>query len=221
MKKFEGFPVHFNFTRVPSPFVTEILPEIEHLGELIISLYYFWRIEQMEGDFRYVRKKDIFQDEKLISKIGIEELEIGLNKAVDRGTLLICQIEIDGVITDLIFVNTERGKNAITAIADGLWTPTGDPEVPISLDMDRPNIFRLYEENIGPLTPLIGDALKDAEKIFPSDWIMEAIGKSVENNARSWRYVLAILERWQEEGKNVQTQENRRSSEKARKKYTE
>jgi len=36
---------------------------------------------------------------------------------------------------------------------------------------ERPNIFKLYEENIGPLTPLIADALKDAEKTYPPEWV--------------------------------------------------
>jgi DNA replication protein DnaD len=41
----------------------------------------------------------------------------------------------------------------------------------------------------------------------------------VENNARKWRYVEAILERWQEKGRDEQ--EDRRDSEKARRKYAE
>ena len=65
---------------------------------------------------------------------------------------------------------------------------------------ERPNIFKLYEENIGPLTPLIADALKDAEKTYPPDWVAEALGIAVKNNKRNWKYVEAILRRWKEEG---------------------
>jgi DNA replication protein DnaD len=32
-------------------------------------------------------------------------------------------------------------------------------------------------------------------------WAEEAIELAVENNVRKWRYVLAILERWRQEGK--------------------
>jgi DNA replication protein DnaD len=32
-------------------------------------------------------------------------------------------------------------------------------------------------------------------------WVEEAIHLAVENNARNWRYILAILERWRQEGK--------------------
>ncbi len=221
MTKFEGFPSQFNYASIPHPFFKDILLEIDDLNELIISIYYFWRIDQMEGDFRYLRKSELLGDSRLVEKIGEEELDIGLEKAVERGTFLMAEVELDNKIVELYFVNTVRGQNAVKKVQQGLWSPSGDPGYPITLDMDRPNIFQLYEENIGALTPLIADSLKETEKLYPPEWIIEAITKSVENNARSWRYVLAILERWQEEGKNVQTKENKRSSEKDRKKYTE
>ena len=63
----------------------------------------------------------------------------------------------------------------------------------MALDVERPNIFRLYEENIGPLTPLIAEMLRDAEKTYPADWIEEAFKIAVENNVRRWRYIEAIL----------------------------
>lgn len=64
------------------------------------------------------------------------------------------------------------------------------------------SIFQIYESNIGPLTPMIADALEDAEKIYPHDWIVESIALAVENNKRNWRYCEAILKRWQESGKD-------------------
>jgi DnaD/phage-associated family protein len=69
-----------------------------------------------------------------------------------------------------------------------------------SLPPERPNIFKLYEGNIGPLTPMIADALKDAEATYSEDWIAEALEIAVKSNKRSWKYVEAILRRWKEEG---------------------
>ena len=66
----------------------------------------------------------------------------------------------------------------------------------------KPNIFKLYEENIGPLTPLIADALRDAEESYPEEWIEEAIRIAVANNVRRWNYIDRILTRWQEEGRD-------------------
>jgi DnaD/phage-associated family protein len=62
--------------------------------------------------------------------------------------------------------------------------------------------FSLYESNIGPLTPMIADSIKDAEKTYPLSWIAEAINLSVLNNKRNWRYCETILKRWQTDGKD-------------------
>lgn len=72
-------------------------------------------------------------------------------------------------------------------------------------------IYKLYEGNIGPLTPMIANALRDAEDTYAFDWISDAIRLAVENNKRNWRYCEAILKRWQvqgfkDEGKKAQTQ---------------
>ncbi|MEJ2753177.1 MAG: DnaD domain protein, partial [Chloroflexota bacterium] len=81
------------------------------------------------------------------------------------------------------------------------WRPWPDEDQPVSLLVDRPNIFVLYEQNIGALTPLIADELRDAEQTYPPQWIEEAIKIAVENNVRRWRYIITILERWRLEGK--------------------
>jgi DnaD/phage-associated family protein len=64
----------------------------------------------------------------------------------------------------------------------------------------RSNIFKLYEQNFGALTPMIADALKDAEATYPAEWIENAMTEAVENNKRNWKYVEAILKRWQVDG---------------------
>lgn len=61
-------------------------------------------------------------------------------------------------------------------------------------------IFKIYEREIGALTPMIGDELADAEKTYPSEWFEPAFQEAVRANARNWRYVRAVLERWKREG---------------------
>ena len=122
---------------------------------------------------------------------------------------------------DLYFVNTPRGRAAIQAIEQGRWRPSGDEQMPIELALERPNIFRLYEENIGPLTPLIGDMLKEAEVEYPEEWVQDAFRIAVETNKRNWRYIQAILRRWQEEGRHERKQQDRRDTEKDRRRYAE
>jgi DnaD/phage-associated family protein len=71
-----------------------------------------------------------------------------------------------------------------------------------TLDIIQPNMFRLYEENIGPLTPMIAETLRDAIEAYPENWIQEAIQIAVNNNVRRWSYISTILTRWQEEGRD-------------------
>jgi DnaD/phage-associated family protein len=63
-------------------------------------------------------------------------------------------------------------------------------------------VFTLYEQNIGALTPLIADMLREAEKEYPSAWFEEAFTIAVAKNARNWKYVEAVLKRWKEKGKD-------------------
>jgi DnaD/phage-associated family protein len=67
-------------------------------------------------------------------------------------------------------------------------------------EFERPAIYAIYEREIGLLTPMVAEALKDAEKEYPLEWIEAAIGESVRNNARNWKYTEAILKRWKVEG---------------------
>lgn len=71
-----------------------------------------------------------------------------------------------------------------------------------STTMTVPNIFEIYEKNIGIITPMIADILKDAEKDYPGDWLTDAIALAVSNNKRNWKYCEAILKRWKVDGKD-------------------
>ena len=57
----------------------------------------------------------------------------------------------------------------------------------------KSDIAALYEQEFGALTPLIADAIRDAEKEFPEEWIRQAMKIAVERGARNWRFVLAVL----------------------------
>jgi DnaD/phage-associated family protein len=83
---------------------------------------------------------------------------------------------------------------------------------------EKSNIFHLYEENIGPLTPLIAEDLKAAEQEYPESWIEEAFHLAVQRNARSWRYIDAVLKRWKMEGRDGRDQSGDRQD---RLRYTE
>ncbi|MFL5667262.1 MAG: DnaD domain-containing protein [Ktedonobacteraceae bacterium] len=85
----------------------------------------------------------------------------------------------------------------------GAYTSNKGAEMPrnIQVEIDRPNIFRLYEQNIGIITPLIADHLRDAADLYPMEWIERAFREALQHNIRKWSYISAILRNWETEGK--------------------
>ncbi len=209
MTKFKGFSDSETFTQLPDTFFHQILKQVDDAAELKVTLYLLWRVEHMEGPFRALSRMDFN-----IKELGLaaEEITHGLEKAVQRGSLLKVQKE-----TAVYFLlNSPRGRAGVQAIESGQWNPkTGVSSPP----MERPNIFKLYEENIGPLIPLIADALKDAEELYSAEWIEEAIKIAVTSNVRKWKFIEAILKRWKEEGRGEK--QDRRDTEEDRRKYIE
>jgi len=226
VKGFSGFPKgKTRITPVPNLFFSELLPFINDIDELKLTLYCFWRLGLKEGDLRYLSHNELEMDKILVDsfkKPGIYALNQALERACARGTLLHVTV---AMTTDkeehYYFLNTPKGRMAVDSIDKGDWTPKNDPDNPISVAIERPNIFSVYEQNIGALTPLMADKLLEAEKGFPDFWLREAIRLAVENNARSWSYVDAILKRWKREGKDSQYGKGKSDTEKTRRKYLE
>jgi len=209
MKTFKGFTDSESFTQLPDTFFHQLLNQIDDAAELKVTLYFLWRAEHMDSPFRALQESGF--DAKELG-LSADEVRLGLEKAVKRGSILPSQHEADV----FYFLNSPRGRVAAEAFANGqLREPAGAGIN--SMPFERPNIFRLYEENIGPLTPLIADALKDAEETYSAEWVADTIDLAVRNNKRSWKYCEAILKRWKEEGRGEK--QDRRDAEKDRDKY--
>jgi DNA replication protein len=185
MAKFQGFTDKETFTQIPDSFFHHLLNEIDDADELKVTLYALWRIEHIEGRVRFLQAEDFIP--------CVPDPAEALEKAVRRGSLL--KVEKEKAV--LYFLNSPRGRAAAESYSEGKWKQESTPSAP---PQERPNIFKLYEENIGPLTPILADAIKDAEQTYPPDWVAEALDIAVKNNKRSWKYVEAILRRWKEEG---------------------
>uniref|UniRef100_A0A6M3KM76 Putative DnaB domain protein n=1 Tax=viral metagenome TaxID=1070528 RepID=A0A6M3KM76_9ZZZZ len=70
------------------------------------------------------------------------------------------------------------------------------------LDINSSEIFKLYESNIGMLTPHIADEIKATLEEYSPEWIELAIKKATELEHRSWGYVKGILKGWKRDGFN-------------------
>ena len=221
MKGFAGFSAGKQpYTQLPEQFFTELLPAIDDLGELKLTLHVFWLLAQRKDARACVSREELAADHRLVDGLASpglsseEALGEALERAVARGTLLHV---LSGQGADWYLANTDKGRRAVDDLVAGKWSPV--PGEPVLLEAHRPNIFVLYEQNIGPLTPLLVDQLLDAERTYPAPWIEDAFRTAVEMNVRNWRYVRRILERWTAEGRGGEAA--RPAEERDRRRYIE
>ena len=203
---FPGFTGSTLYIPVPNPVFGPILEQIQDLAELKVTLRGLWLFHRKRAQ-RSVSLDEFLADRSLIRGLTSEgneveeEIRRGLRLAVTRGTFLAHQL--DGT-NPVFLLNTEAGRRTLARLE------TGDAEVTVEIgdgpagdvpDLERPNIFALYEDGIGSLSPLLAEELKEAEARYPESWLREAFGIAVAENKRNWRYVSGILRRWTAEGR--------------------
>ena len=196
MKTFPGFS-HGPARPVPLPdtFFGELAPLIDDLAEFKVTLACFRIVTHKTGSPRAIRWADLAADDGLCAALDEPDIRAGLERAVTRGSLLHVWADLGDGPEELYFINTERGREAATLLQRGERPEGLAPAEPPVASTERPNIFRLYEQHIGLITPMLADELRDAEATYPAAWIADAFREAIRQNARSWAYVRKILER--------------------------
>lgn len=212
MQGFAGFPAgKLATTPVPNQFFSELLPLVDNLAELKVILHLFWLIGKKRGVLRYARLDELLADRRLLDGLatsrlsGEDVLRDALERGCARGALLHTVVRRGAAAEsaeDWYMINSANGREVLEKLRAGELDLQADVSEDLQLQVERPTIFVLYEQNIGLLTPMIAEELRDAEKHFPADWIADAFREAVSLNKRSWRYILRILERWRVEGRD-------------------
>ena len=70
MKQFDGFPARMQFTPVPNLFFSSLLPQIDNIAELKLTLHIFRAIYSKKGYLRYVTYSEMLNDKSLTSDLG-------------------------------------------------------------------------------------------------------------------------------------------------------
>lgn len=105
-------------------------------------------------------------------------------------------------ILNELYPTSARTFNEIVAekLADAAMSRS---ELSVEAEFDKPNIYKIYEANIGPLTPMIADELNDIEKTYPEGWFLDACKEAVKSKALNIRYILKVLSN-RKAGKDLQ-----------------
>lgn len=196
---FAGFPAGARATLLPNLLFSDVLPAIEDPAEMLVSLYAFFALGRKRAALRWLSEDELAAEPALARSLGRlpggdggAALQRGLAAAVARGTL----IKRPAGGRDLYTVNTAVGRRSAATAAD----TAGDVLVEGGTEA-APNIYALYEEHVGTISPLIADELRAAEEEYPAAWIEAAFREAAALNRRSWRYIARILERWRAEGR--------------------
>ncbi len=204
---FTGFTTD-KLVGLPPELFSEVIPAITLPSELKVTLHVFYRLSRTRGaPPRRVSWDELLADRTLkrglraVSKLRPPEelLAEGIEAAVRRTSLLHIAIPDEGRSVSWYVVNT--AANRLWAEQAGAAARALDPQQQV-VD-ERPGVIALYEQNIGLVTPMLLDELREAEEQYPPHWIEDAMREAVRANARSWRYIRKVLERWAANGRQL------------------
>jgi DNA replication protein len=181
---------------VPGTYVTQLMRQVEDLGELKLTLLVFYLLSRSRDYPAYVSEADVLLRGAALLGMTEEDCTVGLDGAVQRGVFLRTELTVERAKTSVLFANIESDLEAI----DKLKARTQDADRGAAKPVL--NIFELYEQNIGIITPIVAEELRDAQRTYPAEWIEAAFREAVGNRKLNWKYVSRILERWTAEGKD-------------------
>ena len=171
MKEFSGFPARMQFTPIPNLFFSSLLPQISDIAELKITLHIFWSVYGKRGYPRFTTYRELLGSTSLMSslregeKAPDEILRQALEMAAKRGTILHMVLDRDGAPEDIYFLNTQSDRQVMAKVQSGELILSGlkaEGQADIETE-ELPDIFNLYEQDIGMFTPMIAAELREEE----------------------------------------------------------
>jgi DnaD/phage-associated family protein len=212
MDSFPGFNSGTLYTPVPNPCFGPLLEQIQDIAELKVVLRGLWLLHRQRTRPKRVSVQEFLDDRTLLKGLANagedtqEEIRRGLSLAVEREIFLCTRVNDQEPGNEFYLLNTEGNRSALERMqAEGVSDLEKDQplsEAATPEPGERPNIFVLYEENIGMLSPILAEELKEAEELYSAGWLESAFHIAVSENKRSWRYIAGILRRWAAEGKD-------------------
>ena len=197
---------------LPAALFGPLLERVTDVQTLRCALRAIFVLHRKQGRPSVVTARELAADPVL--GLGGDEAtaERELASLAAHGLLLQAPMDDGGIAYSLDTPANRRALSVTGAIAVGGRTERDAVAPPDASVGERPNVFRIYEENIGVITPMAADLLKDMEAEYPPEWIAEAFGQAVLANARNLRYIEAVLRRWRDDGRGDGTAGGRAGS---------
>lgn len=197
---------------IPSSFFEQHLARIRDLAAIKVLLTVYLHLSDLDPGAPFISEDAIFADRQLVNGVRltgsnrdpIEEIRHGVDVLAAHDAIVRIVVEEDGEESYWLMPKSPQNQRLLYTFVNGSrafpYRQTRT-QAKARVAIERPNVFRLFEQNIGVVTPLIADQIIEAIEIYPAGWIEDAINEAVSLNRRSWRYIQRILERWSTEGR--------------------
>ena len=200
---FEGFPGIGKATAIPNTFYSAVLPEMREPGDLLAFLWVARLVQEQQGEARFLTADQVWAVPDAASTFealagGRESLERGLASCVELGALLALDLAGGGQQETVYFVNNPASRRAVARARGGDLELRSGAIAYEPQPIRRPNIYHLYEEHVGTITPLVAERLLAAAEEYPQHLIESAFREAAERNVRNWKYIERMLQNWSE-----------------------
>ena len=187
-------PDDHGVTRIPNAVLAGLLDSNADLNTVTFALRVSWWLDRSRLSPRRVAVTDLRADRTLLATMG-NDIERAMDETITAGYFVIRTLKGE----DVLMLNTVSAARADdhprpndAEAVDGWNTPAASTGIP--------DAYVAYEQNIATLTPMIRDAIAQALQDFTDEQIARAIREAVQNDARNWSYVAAILRKWNRDG---------------------
>lgn len=178
-----------------------LMATIDNVNELKVTLFCLWAFEQRDAanGLYWLRRADFDGLNAEVHGLDEDAIDDGLDCAVLRRTLLKVEMTTPSGVEAIYLRATPEAEAALAT--PGGFAARIDAAGHLDVLPPRPSVYKIYEENIGPLTGLIGDALRDLVTDYGENWVEDAIAVAVERNIRTLAYVKGVLRGWRKDGR--------------------
>ena len=194
MKHFP-LPDDYGVTSVPNAVLDALVDPEAFVDQITFAWRTLWWLERSTTFPKSVTVSDLRTDRTLIRTIG-PAFDSVMGAICERGIFIRTGNDSDDRLMLNTVAATRGGGNVNDRCDDDAtngWDSVARPTGPA-------DAFRAYEQNIGQLTPMIRESIGQSLQDFTDAQITQAIRIAVENDARSWAFIKAVLKRWNREG---------------------
>jgi len=184
----------YGVTSVPNAVLESLLNPDADVHQITFALRTLWWMERSTTFPKSVTVADLRTDRALITCLG-SNFNTVMDATCGHGMFL--RSGMGG--TERLLLNTVSAARS-GGVVDERRGESTDGWDSVASSPGPADAFRAYEQNIGPLTPMIRESIGQSLQDFTDAQITQAIRIAVENDARSWAFVKAVLRKWNSEG---------------------